>query len=467
MSIYVEPPIYHPPPIRVQRAPPPMLVETVPYRPYPDATWTGGYWVWQGNWVWAHGRWAAPPQPGYGSVNPYYENRGGSVLFVNRFWAASGVSFVPPPPNINIAVAQVTVGVAVGFRPVGPEGVFVPAPPGSRLELIIPAPIGTAPAVVVSAPPVVNEGTQIHVNNNSNNIYNNNSVTNNAISNNNVTNNVTNIRNVTIVTIVAPASATASGQAVNTSVPAQAHLAASLPPVVRVAAPELISAQAIPSYVAGRPPAALPPPQMVHAEMAQVYQYPPTQEHAAASVQPVGSNKAAVPVAALPHPLTPDNEASHKHGITKPVSMTQPQSSPSPLPVPGSGKPVTSPQLSAAQPAHDRPKSSATKNSPPSHHSNPVAVDNREKCHALRGVALNANRSMVQSLATQPTRIRMTPLRTLTQSKATADACGNDVPLVEGSTSSFNFGTACRLFGKGADAGMNGVFGANAQIGDL
>ncbi|MEC5218845.1 hypothetical protein RCH09_003820 [Actimicrobium sp. GrIS 1.19] len=379
VSVYVEPPMYQPPPIRVQWAPPPMLVETVPYRPYPDAIWTGGYWVWQGNWVWAHGRWAAPPQPGYGWVNPYYENRGGSVLFVNGFWAAPGVSFVPPAPNINIAVAQVTMGVAIGLRPVGPEGVFVPAPPGSRLGLIIPAPIGTAPAVVVSAPPVVNEGMQIHVNSNSNNTYNNNSVTNNAISNNNVTNNLTNIRNVTNVTIVAPASATASGQSVNFSVPAQAHLAASLPPVVRVAAPEPISAKAIQSYVAGHPSAALPPPQMVHAEMAQVHQHPPNQGHAAAPVQPVVPNKAAAPVAALPHPLTPDNEASHEHGITRPVSMAQPQSLPNPLPVPGSGNPVTSPQLFGAQPAPDRPKPPAARNPPASRPSNPVAVDNREK----------------------------------------------------------------------------------------
>lgn len=90
-----------------------------------------------------------------------------------------------------------------------------------------------------------------------------------------------------------------------------------------------------------------------------------------------------------------------------------------------------------------------------------------KRCHPLRDVALNANRSMVQSLATQPNRIRITPLRTLTLSKATADACGNDVPLVESGTSSFNLGTACRFLVDGADTCITGALGANAQIGDI
>ena len=252
VSVYVDPPLFQPPPIRVAWAPPPMLVDVPPPMPYPGAVWTGGYWIWEGNWVWAYGRWSEPPRPGYGWVNPYYENRGGTVVFVNGFWAAPGVSFVAPSLSINIAFGEVAVGVVAGPRPMGPVGVFVPAPPGSRLGLIVPAPVGTPPSVVTSAPPIIRGG--MHINNN--------------VTNNNFTNvhNVTNVTNITNVTIVAPASATANGQAVHASVPAQPHLAAAMPPVVKAVAPVPASARPVPTYTPGRPLVALPPAQVVHAE---------------------------------------------------------------------------------------------------------------------------------------------------------------------------------------------------------
>src|ERR1700724_3379574 len=134
----------------------------------------------------------------------------------------------------------------------GPNGCFIPPPPGSRPGIIIPAPIGTAPAVMTGAPPVVAVG--MRVTNNVNNSVHNTKVT------NNVTNNVTNVRNVTNitnVTIVAPPSATANGQAVNTTAPAQAHLAAAQSSVVKAAAPEPASSKPIPAFVHGRPPTAL------------------------------------------------------------------------------------------------------------------------------------------------------------------------------------------------------------------
>jgi len=64
-----------PQPMAVKRAPPAMLVEVPPPAPFGDAVWVGGYWVWQGNWIWAHGRWLGPPNPGYHGVHPYYEKR--------------------------------------------------------------------------------------------------------------------------------------------------------------------------------------------------------------------------------------------------------------------------------------------------------------------------------------------------------------------------------------------------------
>ncbi len=290
VSIFVEPPLYQPPPIRIAWAPPPMLVEVPPPLPYFGAVWTGGYWVWEGNWVWARGRWIAPPRPDYAWVNPYYEHRAGSVIFVNGFWAAPGVSFVAPSLNLNIAFGVVAAGILAGPRPMGPEGVFVPAPPGSYAGLIVPAPIGTAPAVVTGAPPIIRTGMRV-------NIVNNNTVT-----------TINNVTNVTNVNIVAPASATASGQAVNTAIPAQSHLAAAMPPVVRALAPEPASAKPIPALVPGRAAIVLPPAQMVHPDIlpAALHQHASVQGHQPPAAQgavspqsiPLPAPHSAVPAAA-------------------------------------------------------------------------------------------------------------------------------------------------------------------------
>ena len=257
ISVYIDPPLFQPPPVRVMWAPPPMLVETVPFQPYIDAVWTGGYWVWEGNWVWAHGRWSDRPRPGYAWVNPYYEHRDGGVIFVTGFWSAPGVRFAAPGLDVNISLAAVALGVIPGPRPIGPVGVFVPPPPGSRMGLIVPAPVGTAPAVVLGAPPVINEGMRVHIDSHNSN----NTVINNVT-------NVTNVSNVTNVTVVAPASATANGQAVNVSVPAQAHLAAAQIPMVRAMAPVPVSSTPIAAFAPTKAPLALPPAQIVRPEPA-------------------------------------------------------------------------------------------------------------------------------------------------------------------------------------------------------
>ncbi|MBS1766626.1 MAG: hypothetical protein JST05_04370 [Acidobacteria bacterium] len=262
VSVYVDPPIGQPEPIGCPWAPPPMLVEPPPPPPFEGAVWIGGYWAWQGTWVWASGRWVGPPQPGYGWHPPYYENRGGTVVFVSGFWGAAGVVFHPPAPGISITLAAVAPGAVRGPRPMGPEGVFVPPPPGSRVGIIVPAPIGTPPAVVTGAPPVVNVGMRIRENINSNNTVNSNNTT-------IVNNHVTNVTNVTNVIVEAPASATANGKAVSTTVPAQAHLAAAMHPVVSAPAPRPASSKAIPAFHPGSEPVALPPPQPVRATPAE------------------------------------------------------------------------------------------------------------------------------------------------------------------------------------------------------
>ena len=246
VSVYVEPPLSEPAPIAVGWAPPPMLVEAPPPAPFPAAVWVGGYWVWQGNWVWAHGHWVAPPGGDYMWVHPYYEHRGDEVIFIDGHWSRRGVVFVPPPPGLHLVVERPAYGVVRGPRPMGPDGCFVPAPPGSRAGIIIPAPVGTAPAVVTSAPAVVNVGMRI---------------TNNVTNVSNV--HVTNVTNVTNVTIVAPPAATASGRAFNTAVPAAPHLAASRPALVQARAPEPVSAHPLPAYVPGSRPPTLPHPQPV------------------------------------------------------------------------------------------------------------------------------------------------------------------------------------------------------------
>jgi hypothetical protein len=163
----------------------------------------------------------------------------------------------------------------------GPEGVFIPAPPGSVLGIIIPAPIGTAPAVVTSAPPVVSVGMRV-------------TTINNTTINNTTINNTT-INNTTInnVSIVAPASATATHQAVNVSVPAQAHLAAALTPVVRAMAPAPASTKPIAPYVPGHA-VALPAPQTVHAVVPAELAHP---RPAAAGVEKPGAPAARTPEA--------------------------------------------------------------------------------------------------------------------------------------------------------------------------
>ncbi len=275
VSVYEEPPLSEPAPIAVGWAPPPMLVEAPPPPPFPYAVWVGGYWVWQGNWVWAHGHWMAPPSAQYVWVHPYYEHRGGAVIFINGHWSAPGVVFVPPPPGLVLAVEPAAVGVIPGPRPMGPEGCFVPAPPGSRRGIIVPAPVGTAPAVVTSAPPVVAVG--MRVTNNITNIHN---------------TNITNVTNVTNVTIVAPPAATANGRAFSSSVPAAPHLAAARPAMVQARAPEPVSKRPVAPYVSAHA-APAPPPPKPHGAVADAHLRPvvaresqPVHAGSAGSAQP-------------------------------------------------------------------------------------------------------------------------------------------------------------------------------------
>ena len=317
ISIFVDAPLEEPEPVAIGWAPPPMLVEEIPPPPDRDAVWTGGYWTWQGDWVWCAGRWMMPPRPQYVWVQPYYEHRDERVIFLPSYWSRPDVEFVAPSYDRPIAWAYVGANVVVGPPPMGPSGIFIPPPPGSRPGIIIPAPVGTPPAVVVSAPPVMNVGMSVHGNVNINSH-------NTVVNDNRVTNyNVTNVRNVTNVVIQAPAGAMANGRAFEATVPHQAHLAAAQKPVVPVRAPAPVSRTAVQAYVPGRTVAALPPPQHVQG-------LPTVPSHPVAVLtQAQRGQMAHAPIVPLPHGVS-----------LAPEQGLKPTSTAGPVPIrPEQGKP--------------------------------------------------------------------------------------------------------------------------------
>jgi hypothetical protein len=276
VSAYVDFPTEQPEAVSIDWAPPPMLVDTPPEAPSDDDVWTGGFWVWEGSWVWAHGRWSRPPHHGYRWHNPYYENRGDAVIFINGYWSPANVAFVPPPHEGRIPRAEVAPGVSAGHRPEGPPGVFVPPPPGSHYGFIVPAPQDTPPATVVGAPPMVRGGMHIV-----------------AAASNPAS------PNLPKVTIVAPASSTTAGRPLNISAPLLPQLAAAQPARVNVTAPEPIT-QALPAYHPGRAPLRLPPPVQVSATPA--IPAAPQARPGATSTVPQSAPVAAQPI----HPVTPE-----------------------------------------------------------------------------------------------------------------------------------------------------------------
>ena len=265
VSVYVDPPTEEPEPIGVPWAPPPMLVEDPGPPPFYGAIWTGGYWVWDGQWVWAAGRWMAPPYDGYAWTPPYYEHRDEIVVFVPGYWRAPGAVFIAPGFGMAITIVQVRPDAPRGHRCDGPNGVFVPAPPGSRAGIIVPAPVGTNPAVVIGAPPLARHGMQIHPGDSGH------------------------------VRIDAPADATFNQRAVHSLAPREAHLAAAQPPVVRVAAPAPAMSAPIPTFS----------PRHGFTERLPPARAPQRLQHAPASAVREPQRPALAPPVALPHVQNP------------------------------------------------------------------------------------------------------------------------------------------------------------------
>lgn len=72
--------------VEVAADPPPLIVETITASPGPDFVWIGGSWVWNGRWVWEHGRWGRPPHVGAVWVANRYEVRNGHRVFIRGGW---------------------------------------------------------------------------------------------------------------------------------------------------------------------------------------------------------------------------------------------------------------------------------------------------------------------------------------------------------------------------------------------
>src|SRR5262249_17237663 len=123
-------------------------------QPYWGAVWVPGHWNWNFGWVWMRGHWSQPPVDDYLWCEPYYENRGGLVVFVAGHWQPRGAVFTPPPMGVYVQPAPYRGrrGVYVGAPP--PRyggGVFVPPPRGWRPGTVVPAP--PRPRVVQPPPP--------------------------------------------------------------------------------------------------------------------------------------------------------------------------------------------------------------------------------------------------------------------------------------------------------------------------
>lgn len=334
VSIYEEVPLFQPLPVLVPWAPPPLLVQVPPPPPYDDAFWVGGYWGWQGRWVWSAGYWARPPRPGYVWIEPYYEHRGSGVVFISGFWGAPGVVFAPPAPSLRLSLS-LTLGGAMGVPPIGPQGVFIPAPPGSRAGLIVPAPVGTPPAVLTGAPPVVQGG--MHVIN-----------SNNTTINQNIT--INRIANVRSVTVVAPPSATRDAQAFRAEVPARPALAAAMPAQTHWQAPLPQSRERLqPMGEAGRSPVALPAPQPVRVVPAA----PMTRER---TVEP------ATP-AATAAPASPERAVEPRARVEAAPELARP--APAREPAAQTPPPAAARGVEGQQPAERHPPAATTREAAP------------------------------------------------------------------------------------------------------
>ena len=72
--------------VAVDEAPPAPVVEEIGMAPAPGFIWIGGYWGWNGRWMWQSGHWGRPPHRGALWIGPRYAIRGGRHVFIRGYW---------------------------------------------------------------------------------------------------------------------------------------------------------------------------------------------------------------------------------------------------------------------------------------------------------------------------------------------------------------------------------------------
>jgi len=150
---------------------------------------------------------------------------------------------------------------------------------------------------VVGSAPIIRTGMRVTVNNQSN---------------------ITNIRNETNVTVIAPATAMANGKALNVSVPARPQLAAAQSAMVSARAPDPASGKHIPAYVAGHKPIALPAAQEVHPEVPSSLMPAHSNPHGSTAATPAIAPNRSIP--AQPAHVEPARPASPvAHSPNQPI----------------------------------------------------------------------------------------------------------------------------------------------------
>ena len=88
-------PIYHnsvttPPDLTIiTEAPPPPQIEVVGDTPGSDYTWIPGHWEWEGQWVWAEGKWVKAPRPEAMWVPGRWIHRMHGWVWIRGYWRYS------------------------------------------------------------------------------------------------------------------------------------------------------------------------------------------------------------------------------------------------------------------------------------------------------------------------------------------------------------------------------------------
>ena len=76
--------------VYVRQAPPPVRVEVMTVKPFPNAVWVPGHWAWRsGQYVWVRGHWTRP-RPGYRWVAGHWAKKRRGWVWIPGHWKKIG-----------------------------------------------------------------------------------------------------------------------------------------------------------------------------------------------------------------------------------------------------------------------------------------------------------------------------------------------------------------------------------------